>query len=76
MQDGAININDNFWSISTLHSDKKVCITCLHFSYFIKPHFPYDIIYLINGYEANAITFPLPSNNKLNVESIDKSPEN
>ena len=35
----------------------------------IKLHFPYEIIYLPNGCEANAITFVLPSNNKLNVES-------
>ena len=34
----------------------------------IKLYFPYDIIYLPNGCEANAITFVLPSNNKLNVE--------
>ena len=75
MQDEAISINVNFWSISTLHSDKKVYITCLQFSYFIKIHFPYDIIYLPNGCEANAITFVLPSNNKLNVESIDEYPK-
>ena len=31
-------------------------------------HFPYDIIYLPNDCEANAITFVLPSNKKLNVE--------
>ena len=70
-QDEAININDNFWSISTLHSDKKVCITCLQFSYSIKLHFPCDIIYRPNGFKANAI----PSNNNLNVEPIDESPE-
>ena len=64
--DEAININDNFWSISTLQDNKS--ITCLQFSYSIKLHFPYDIIYLPDGCEANAITVVLPSNNKLNVE--------
>ena len=68
MQDEAIIINDICWSISTLHDNKKVYITCLQFSYSIKLHFSYDIIYLSNGCEANAVTFVLPSNNKLNVE--------
>ena len=36
---------------------------------------PYDIIYLPNGCEANAITFVLPSNNKQNVEPIHESPK-
>ena len=53
----------------------KLYITCLQFSYLIKLHFPYDIIYLPNGCEANAITFALPSNNKLNVEPIIETPE-
>ena len=34
----------------------------------IKLCFPCDIIYLPYVFEANAITFVLPSNNKLNVE--------
>ena len=34
----------------------------------IKPCFLYDIIYLPDGCEANAINFILPSTNKLNVE--------
>ena len=67
-QDEALNINDNFWAISTLQDNKKLYITCLQYSYTIKLCFPYDIIYLPNGCEANAITFILPSNNKLNVE--------
>ena len=70
MQDEATNINDNFWSFSTLHDNKKVYITCLQLSYLIKLHFPYDIIYLHNGCEVNAITVVLPSNNKLDVELI------
>ena len=41
----------------------------------IKLCFPYDIIYLPNGCEANTITFVLPSNNKLNVEPIIIAPE-
>ena len=74
-QDEAIDINDNFWSMSTLHDNKKVYITCLQFSYLIKLHFPYDIIYLSNDCEANAITFLLPSNTKLNVKPTDESPK-
>ena len=69
-QDEAIKINDNFWSISNLHDIIKVYITCLQFSYSIKLHFPYDIIYLPNGCEANPINVILLSN-KLNVEPID-----
>ena len=72
MQDEAVNINDNFWSISTLYDNEKVYITCLQYSYSIKLHFPYDIVYLPNGCEGNAITFVLPSNNKLNLEPIDE----
>ena len=74
-QDEAFNINDNFWAISTLHDNKKLYITCLQHSYFIKLYFPYNIIYLPDGCEANAITFVLPSNNKLNVEPIIETPE-
>ena len=33
------------------------------------------MIYLLDGCEANAITFVLPSNNKLNVEPITETPE-
>ena len=57
-----------FWAISTLQDNKKLYITCLQYSYTIKLHFPYDIIYLPNSCEANAITSVLPSNNKLNAE--------
>ena len=74
-QDEAININDNFWPIFTLQDNKKLYITHLKFSYSIKLHFPYGIIYLPDGCEANAITFVLPSNNKLNVEPIDETPK-
>ena len=67
-QDEAFNINDSFWALSTLQGNKKLYITCLQYSYMIKLHFPYDLIYVPDGCEANAITFVLPSNNKLNVE--------
>ena len=73
MQDEAININDNFGSISTLHSDKRFT-SCLQFTSLIKLHFPYDIVYLPDVCKANAITFLLSSNNKLNLESINESP--
>ena len=39
--------------------------------YVTKLHFPYNIIYLPNGCEANV----LPSNNKLNVEAIIQTSE-
>ena len=68
-QDKALDINDNFWAISILQDNKKLYIICLQYSYTIKLHFPYDIIYLPNGCEDNAITFVLPSSNKLNRES-------
>ena len=74
-QDKAININDNFWTISTLQYDKKSHITCLQFSYTIKLSFPYDIIYLPDGCEANVISFVLPSNNKLHVETSIGTPQ-
>ena len=35
----------------------------------IKVHVPYGIISLPDGCDANAITFVLPSNNKLDVEA-------
>ena len=38
-------------------------------------HFAHDIIYVPNGCEANAITFVLPSNNKLNVEPSTEAAE-
>ena len=41
----------------------------------IKLCFPYDIIYLPDGCEGNTITFVLPSNNKLNVESTTEATE-
>ena len=56
-------------AISTLQDNKKLYMTFLQYSYTIKLHFPYDIIYLPNGCEANAVTFVLPSNNKLNIKS-------
>ena len=68
-QDDAININVNLWAILTLQDDKKLYTTCLLFTYTIKLCFSHYIIYLPNGFEANAISFILPSNNKLNVES-------
>ena len=68
MQDPAINMN-NFWAISTLQNNKKLYITCLQYSYSISLHFPYDIIYLLERCRANAVTFVLPSNNQLNVDS-------
>ena len=67
-QDEAINSNDNFWAISTLQDNMKLYITCLQYSYTIMLNFQYDIIYLQNSCEANALTCVLPSNNKLNVE--------
>ena len=74
-QDEAFAINDNFWAISTLQDNKKLYIICLQYSNSIKCHFPYYIIYFPNDCEANAITFVLPSNNKLNVEPIIEAPE-
>ena len=47
---------------------KKIYKTCLQYSYTIKLHFPYDIIFLPDHYEASAITFVLPSNNELNIK--------
>ena len=76
MQDEAININDNFWAISTLQNNKKLYITCLQYSYSISLHFPYNIIYLSDRCEAITITFVLPSNNGLNVDSIMEPMEN
>ena len=75
MQDEAFNINDNIWAICILQDNKKLYVTCLWHSYLINLHFQYDIIYLPNDCEANAITFVLPSNNKLNIESIIETPE-
>ena len=75
MQDGAFNISDNLWSISTLHDNKKVYISCFQFSYLIKLYFPYYIVYLPSGCEANAVTSILPSNNNLNVEPINEPPK-
>ena len=75
-QHKAININENFWAISTLESKKKLYITCLQFSYSLALQFPCDVIYLPDGCEANAITFVLPSNNHLNVHSDIKASEN
>ena len=74
-QDEALYINNNFWAISSLQDNKKLYITCLQYSYAIELCFPYDTIYLPDGCEANAITFVLPSNNKLNVEAIIEAPE-
>ena len=41
----------------------------------IKLCFPYVIIYLPDSCEVNAITFVLPSNNKLNLEPTTKAIE-
>ena len=76
MQDAAININNNFGAISTLQNNKKLYITCLQYSYSISLCFLYDLIYLPEWCKANAITFVLPSNNWLNVDSIIESTEN
>ena len=69
-QDEALSINDNFWPIQDLPHNRKLYKTCLHYSYTIKVHFPYDIIHLPDSCETNPITFVLPSNNKLNIESF------
>ena len=61
--------------IFTLQDDKKLYITCLQFSFTIKLHFPYEIIYLSDRCEANAISFVLPSNNKVHVKSSIKTPQ-
>ena len=66
-QDKTLSIYDYFCTVSTLQNNKKLYITCLQYCYTSKLCFPYDIIYLPNGTEANAITFVLPSNSKLNV---------
>ena len=76
MQDEAININDDFWAISTLQNNKKLYITSLQYRYSITHHFPYNVIYLPDGCEANAITFVIPSNKRLNVDPIMESQEN
>ena len=57
-----------FGQYLTLQDVKELYITCLQYRYMIKLHFPYDIIYLPSSCEANAITFVLLSNNKLNAE--------
>ena len=75
MQDKALNINDNFWAISTFQDNKKLYTTCLQLSYTIKLCFLYDIIYLHNSCEANEIAFKLPSNNELNIISSIKATE-
>ena len=71
--DKAITINDIFWAISTLSNDKVSYITCLQFSYTIKLHYPYYIIYLPDGCEANAMSFMLLSNSIPHVESSIKT---
>ena len=63
------------WAISALQDNKKLYITCLQFSYTIKLCFSYDIIYLPDAHEANAISFVLPSTNKLYLESSIKTPQ-
>ena len=75
-QDEAITINNNFLAISTLQNNKKLYTTCFHYSYSISLHFPYNIVYLPDRCEANAITFILPSNNRLNENSMPKTMEN
>ena len=54
---------------------KKLYITGLQFSYVINLYFPFDIIYLPNSCETNAIAFLLPSNNKLSIESCTEATE-
>ena len=71
----AININKNVWAIFTFQDDKELYITCLQFSYTIKLHFPYNIIYFPEGGEANAISFLLPSNNILHVKTPMEIPQ-
>ena len=61
--------------ISILQDDKRLYITCLQFSYSIKLYFLYDKIYLPDGCEAKAMSFLLPSNNKLHVESSINTPK-
>ena len=75
-QDEAVNISDNIWAISTIQNNKKLYITCLQYSYAISLHFAYDIICLWDRCEASAISFVLPSNNQLNVDSIMEFMEN
>ena len=75
MEDKAFNVNDNFWPISTLQDNKQLYIICLLYSYTIKLHFPYNIIYSPDGCEVNAITFLFPSDDKLNVEPTIEAPE-
>ena len=75
-KDETININNNFWAISTMKNNRQLYITCFQYNYSISLHFPYDIVYLPDGCEANAFTFVLPSNNRLNVDSIIKTMEN
>ena len=71
MQDEAINMNDNFSQF--LPSIMIQRFKSPVYSFLIKLCFPFEIIYLPDGCEANAITFVLPSNNKLNVDPIDES---
>ena len=71
-----MNINDNFWTISTLQNNKKLYMTCLQYSYSISLCFQYDIIYLPDGCKANTITFVLPSKNCLNIDPIMEATEN
>ena len=73
--DEAININDPFWAIYTLWDDKKLYITCFQFSITIKLHITYDIIYLPDRCEANAMSFVLLCNNKLHVKSSIETPQ-
>ena len=75
-QDKALNVNETFWVISILESNKKLYITCLQFIYSLALQFPYDVVYLPDGCEANAITFVLHSNNCFNVDSNIRASEN
>ena len=54
---------------------KKLLITCLQFCYTIKLCFPYNIIYLPHSCEASAISYVLPSKNKLKVDSYIETPQ-
>ena len=72
-QDEALNINNNFWEISILQDDKKLYTTCLQYSYTIELCYPYDIIYLPDGCEANAKL--LYYHLTINIESSNEATE-
>ena len=74
MHNGAININSNFWAISTLQYDKKY-ITCLQFRYIIKLQFPMKLfICLMDIRPMQYLSYCHPTRN-LHVESSIKTPQ-